>query len=176
MTCEICKERAATVHLTQVIDGKVKKMHLCEQCAAKTGIDVNGPLSITDILLGMGVPKQSAETAAAAMDSSGPERTCPRCHMRRSDFKKGGRFGCAECYDAFADELPPLLKQMHRSDHHVGKVPTHPVRRGRSASDVASLQVQMKKAIAAEKFEEAARLRDEIEAIKAQAKAPEGGP
>jgi protein arginine kinase activator len=174
MTCEICKERAASVHLTQVIDGKVKKMHLCEQCAAKTGIDVNGPLSITDILLGMGMPKQAAEAAAAVVDSSGPERTCPRCHMRRSDFKKGGRFGCAECYEAFADELPPLLKQMHRSDHHTGKIPAGQGRKIQVSADLSALQARLKKAVSGERFEEAAKLRDEIEAAKAKLKTAEG--
>ena len=168
MKCEICNKSDASVHLTQVIDGKVKKMHLCEQCASKSGIDVNGPLSITDILLGMGVPKPTAEAAAAVVDSSGPERTCPRCHMRRSDFKKGGRFGCADCYEAFADELPPLLKQMHRSDHHTGKIPANAGGRIRATADLTALQTQMKKAIASEKFEEAARLRDQIEVVKSK--------
>lgn len=169
MTCEICKSQDASVHLTQVVDGKVKKMHLCEACAAKTGIDVNGPLSITDILLGMGVPKEAAESVGASEPvSSGPERTCPRCHMRRTDFKKGGRFGCAECYEAFADELPPLLKQMHRSDHHVGKVPVNAGRKIRAVLDLSTLQTRLKKAVAAEKFEEAAALRDEIDKAKAR--------
>lgn len=176
MTCEICKERAASVHLTQVVDGKVRKMHLCEQCAAKTGIDVNGPLSITDILLGMGVPKQAAEAAATKVDSSGPERSCPRCHMRRSDFKKGGRFGCAECYEAFSDELPPLLKQMHRSDHHTGKMPAGQGKRLRAEADLSALQARLKKAVAGELFEEAASLRDQIEAIRARLKASGGPP
>jgi protein arginine kinase activator len=171
MTCEICKERESSVHLTQVIDGKVKKMHLCEECAAKSGIDVNGPLSITDILLGMGVPKQAAEAAASSAESSGPERTCPRCHMRRSDFKKGGRFGCADCYEAFADELPPLLKQMHRSDHHTGKIPAGAGLRVKASADLSALQAQLKKAITGEKFEEAARLRDQIESARAKIRA-----
>jgi len=168
MTCEICKEREASVHLTQVIDGKVKKMHLCEQCASKSGIDVDGPLSITDILLGMGVPKQAAENAATMVSSSGPERTCPRCHMRRSDFKKGGRLGCSECYETFADELPPLLKQMHRSDRHAGKIPSAQAGKIRAAAALSDLQEGLKKAVASENFEEAAKLRDQIEALKSK--------
>ncbi len=54
MLCEICKVEEATVHLTQVIDGSIKKLHLCEQCAQNSGFDLQGPISITDILLGMG--------------------------------------------------------------------------------------------------------------------------
>ncbi|MEY3911927.1 MAG: hypothetical protein RLY37_1395, partial [Verrucomicrobiota bacterium] len=34
--CSLCEE-AATVHLSQVVHGKVKKVHLCEACAQKGG-------------------------------------------------------------------------------------------------------------------------------------------
>lgn len=154
MLCESCKEREATVHLTQVVDGAIKKLHLCEDCATKSGFDIQGPLSITDILLGMGIQKPTESPEA--------ERTCPRCHMRRTDFKKTGRFGCAACYEAFAEELPPLLKAMHRSDQHTGKVPKRESARVQASAELATLQQKMDKAIASENFEEAASLRDRI--------------
>jgi protein arginine kinase activator len=159
MICEICKEHEATVHLTQVVDGAIKKLHLCEECAAKSGFDVHGPISITDILLGMGMEKEAA--------GASPERSCPRCHMRRTDFKKTGRFGCGECYEAFADELPPLLKAMHRSDRHVGKVPVRENVRVKTTVELTGLQKALEKAIADQNFEEAARLRDRIQSCKA---------
>lgn len=158
MLCELCKEREATVHLTQVIDSAVKKLHLCEACAGKNGVDLQGPLSISDILLGLGVQKEPA--------GAGSERSCPRCHMRRTDFKKTGRFGCAECYTAFAEELPPLLKAMHRADRHTGKIPQRESARVQASAELAALQQQMEKAISGEKFEEAARLRDSIQACR----------
>ena len=162
MICEVCKEKEATVHLTQVIDGAIKKLHLCEECAAKSGFDVHGPISITDILLGMGVQKD----AASAADTI--EWSCPRCHMRRTDFKKTGRFGCGVCYEAFAEELPPMLKAMHRSDQHVGKVPASQVGRIKASAELASLQKALEHAIAKENFEEAAKLRDHIQAYRAK--------
>ena len=30
MLCDICKEKEATVHLTQMVEGKTKKIDLCE--------------------------------------------------------------------------------------------------------------------------------------------------
>jgi protein arginine kinase activator len=158
MLCELCKEREASVHLTQVIDGSIKKLHLCEECAAKSGVDLQGPLSISDILLGLGVQKEPA--------GAGSERSCPRCHMRRTDFKKTGRFGCSECYAAFAEELPPLLKAMHRADRHTGKIPEREGARVRAGAELALLQQNMEKAIAGENFEEAALLRDRIQACR----------
>lgn len=165
MICELCKDHEATVHLTQVIDGSIKKLHLCEECAAKSGIDVHGPISITDILLGMGIkPKEAELVTAGGSTTTTVERSCPKCHMRRTDFKKTGRFGCGVCYDAFADELPPLLKAMHRSEQHVGKVPAEESVRVKATAELASLELALKKSVDSENFEEAARVRDQISA------------
>jgi protein arginine kinase activator len=153
MLCESCNEREATVHLTQVADGSVKKVHLCEDCAAKSGFDIHGPMSITDILLGMGGATPGVE---------GEERSCSRCHLRRADFKKTGRLGCPDCYQTFETELLPMIKAMHRSDQHTGKVPSREDLRVRMTAEIASLQKALDEAVAGEKYEDAAGLRDKI--------------
>jgi len=167
MLCEKCKKQDATVHLTQVVDGQVKKLHLCEDCASKSGFDIHGPMSVTDMLLGMG--------SKGVGEQKLRERSCPKCHMRRTDFKKTSRFGCPTCYETFKDELPPLLKAIHRSDHHLGKVPSRESRRVRMSAEIAQLQKALQEAIAAEKFEEAARLRDEIHQREEAAGSSSGG-
>lgn len=161
MICESCHEKEATVHLTQVAEGAVKKVHLCEECAAKSGFDIHGPLSIQDILLGMG--QTSGEVSA------GPERSCPKCHFRRADFKKTGRLGCPDCYETFGAELLPLIKAMHRSDQHMGKVPSREGNAVRLSSEIAGIQKALDQAIASENYEEAARLRDQIQSARTRA-------
>lgn len=155
MLCEFCKTQEATVHLTQVVDGSIKKLHLCEECSQKHGFDLQGPISITDILLGMGGKRE--EPAAVST-----ERSCPRCHMRRTDFKKNGRFGCATCYETFAEDLPPLLRAMHRNDQHIGKIPASEAVRVNAVQELSKLQEQLEKAIADENYESAASIRDRI--------------
>lgn len=157
MLCERCSENEATIHLTQVADGAVTKLHLCETCAEESGLDIQGPMSVTDMVLGMGGGHQPDVVTSGA-----PERSCPRCHMRRTDFKKTSRFGCPACYETFADELPPLLRAMHRSERHVGKVPSQESLRVRMSTEIATLQDQLKTAVETEQFEEAARLRDQL--------------
>lgn len=164
MKCEVCQDREATIHLTQVVDGAVKKIHLCETCAAEKGFDIHGPMSITDILLGLG--EEEAPTAKAVMSGEG---ACPHCHLRRADFKKTGRLGCPACYDSFHDELEPILKAIHRSEQHKGKVPVRERERVRHTVEVESLQQQLETAIAKEHFEEAAKLRDAIQDIRSSA-------
>lgn len=160
MLCESCNEREATVHLTQVVDGSVKKVHLCEDCAAKSGLDIQGPISINDILLGMG-----AAVGGAAAD----DRSCSRCHMRRADFKKTGRLGCPGCYETFEADLEPLIRAMHRSEQHIGKVPEREGALVKMGAELAVLQKQLDQAVAAENYEEAARLRDRIAECRAKA-------
>lgn len=156
MLCESCNQNEATMHLTQVVDGVVKKLHLCEACATESGFDLQGPMSITDMLLGMGQEPSVPKT----VDIS--EKHCPSCGMRRSDFKKTSRLGCPNCYEAFELELPPLLKAIHRSETHVGKVPSGEDLTVKMSSEIAALREALQDAVGKENFEEAARLRDEI--------------
>lgn len=170
MLCESCQQREATIHLTQVAEGSVKKVHLCEECAAKSGLDMQGPLSITDLLLGLAQKSAPGETPTEA------ERACPLCHMTRSDFKKTGRLGCARCYDTFAGELLPLINAMHRCEQHVGKIPARECSRVRASAELTQLQQELDKALAAENYEEAARLRDRMHACRRQLQEPEAAP
>src|ERR1039458_4041734 len=110
MLCTICKEKPATVHLTQIVGDKMQKLDLCEDCAKTKGI--NDPTSFgladLDLVLGLGASQQLEQAAG------GVELKCPRCGFTQADFKKSGRLGCPECYRTFAEGLAGLLKTMHK--------------------------------------------------------------
>lgn len=159
MLCDLCKQNVATVHLSQLVDGKTKKIDLCEACSKAKGVDDPAMFSIADTLLGLG----AAEELEAAATSS--DARCPNCGFTHADFKKAGRFGCSECYAAFADGLEGLLKTMHNGTRHAGKVPAA-LRRGTDAGEkIKGLQKQLKKAIDSEQYEQAAVIRDEIKRL-----------
>lgn len=156
MLCCICKEKEATVHLTQIAGDKMQKVDLCEECAKTKGVNDPTGFSLADLLLGLGA-SQEIEQA-----SGGVELKCPRCGFTQADFKKAGRLGCPDCYKTFSDALDGLLKTMHKGTRHVGKVPES-LRRSRDLSDrLALLHQKLSKAVEEEDFEEAAILRDEI--------------
>jgi len=161
MMCETCGKKMATVHWTEMVNDAVKKMHFCESCAAAKGLDVNNPAAFSDVMLGLGAQK---EPAAKERDVA-----CALCHMRISDFKKTSRLGCQACYDTFAEELKPLLEAMHKGNQHVGKVPAHQEAKGTAKAgllpSLAVLRQKLEGAIAAEQYEEAAGLRDQIQQI-----------
>lgn len=158
MQCSVCKEKPATVHLTQIVGDKVQKVDLCEECAKAKGITDAPTFAMADLMLGLGAA-QEVEQAV------GVELKCPRCGFSQADFKKTGRLGCPLCYRTFAEGLDGLLKSMHKGVRHMGKVPES-LRRTRDTADrLKVLQKKLAKAIEEENFEEAASLRDEIKSL-----------
>lgn len=160
MKCDLC-EKEAVVHLTQVVNGEMKEVHLCEEHAVAQGIDLNSPISITDILMGLGENKQSVD--------SGLSLACPRCGMAREEFRKNGRLGCSDCYKTFMAELAVAVKAMHHSSQHVGKIPAREGVQTRVKSKIARLQKELEGVIAREDYEKAAQIRDQINAARAEA-------
>lgn len=162
MLCSICKEREATVHLTQITGDKMQKVDLCEECSKTKGLNDPAGFNLADLLLGLGA-SQEIEQAGG-----GVEIKCPRCGFTQADFKKAGRLGCPECYKTFAEGLDGLLKSMHKGTRHVGKIPES-LRQNRDLSDrLKALQKKLAKAIEDENFEQAAHLRDEIKQMSAK--------
>ena len=163
MKCEYCHVKEATIHLTQVIDGQTKKLNLCQACAQKNGIDLNSPISITDVLLGLGSTKPHSTEPSGAMEF---DLSCSRCQMTRAEFKKRARLGCPECYNAFMGELNALTKAMHTGTQHIGKIPTRQGNEARITAQIAALQNDIEIAVAREQYEVAANLRDKIKALR----------
>jgi protein arginine kinase activator len=166
MQCDSCGEAEATIHLTQMVNGAVKKLHLCEECAEESGLNVDGAMSLSDVLFGMGAPHDA--------ESTGEEKACKACGMTRGDFKKTSRLGCPSCYDTFAEEMAPMLAAMHKGTQHAGKVPASERRENRLSPEVEARQKQLEEAVAAERYEEAARLRDLIRLEKSKTGAKAG--
>jgi protein arginine kinase activator len=162
MLCSICKEKEASVHLTQITGDKMQKIDLCEDCAKNKGVNDPTGFSLADLLLGLGASQEIEQAAGGA------ELKCSRCGFTQADFKKAGRLGCPDCYRTFAEALEGLLKTMHKGTRHVGKVPES-LRQNHDVSErLSALQKRLAKAIEKEDFEGAAGLRDEIKQLTVQ--------
>jgi protein arginine kinase activator len=84
--------------------------------------------------------------------------------MTPAEFRSKGRLGCPRCYDAFRAELLPLLQRIHEAQAHTGRLPAvqssaPPPPDQRTLSDVRR---RLEDAVRGERYEEAARLRDEL--------------
>ena len=157
----VCKQQEATVHLTQVLEGKVKKLDLCEGCSKAKGLDDPTGFSLADLLMGLGASQELAQAAGS------PDVRCPTCGFTHADFKKSGRLGCPDCYRTFGEGLEALLKTMHKGTRHVGKLPGQAGVSDAGAEDrLKNLQRQLDEAIRLENYEQAALIRDEMKSVK----------
>ena len=157
--CERCGERPASVHLTQVVNGQKSVQHLCEHCAIAMGtFPVGGPWHVGH-LLGSLMPPPNRE-APAEPERVGPR--CPHCGWTAPLFQQTGRFGCDRCYEAFQPHLGDLVRRIHGSTEHRGKIPARVGGGLRRQQTLNALRAELSQAVEAEAFEEAARLRDQI--------------
>lgn len=164
MKCDYCDSKA-TVFLTQLAEGQMKKVCLCDSCAKERGVTDPTGFSLADMLLGNlpGMPTSASAKRAGA--NSGAGKSCPQCGFRFEDFQKVRRFGCGECYRVFSDELAPMLRGMHKGLSHKGKVPEGLMETHFRNQKLEELRIRLEQAIASESYEDAADLRDEIRTL-----------
>ena len=156
MQCDICAKKKATVHLTEIVDESTRELHLCEPCAREKGVKVEGAFGVPDLLGSLADDKTLVP--------------CPQCGMRFEEFKRSGRLGCGACYEAFKDQIGPLLKQVHGAERHVGRSPKAATLESRRQAELETLKAKLKQAVKSEAFEEAARMRDQIAVLEKELK------
>lgn len=154
LKCSICNKEAS-VHLTQIVNGKIHKVDLCESCAQNKGITDPEGFSLTDLL----------SKASSATDQNESQLVCPSCGMETADFRRTGRLGCSECYDVFKKLVIPVLENMHAGVLHTGKIPMIALNRQSSQQQLKKLQMSLAHAVSEEAYEEAAKFRDQIKAM-----------
>ncbi|MBF7096417.1 UvrB/UvrC motif-containing protein [Alkalibacter mobilis] len=160
MLCENCNERQATIHITKIINGKKKEMHLCDQCTSLEQIGKN-IFDYTNFITNL-TEDIAGSNKKAVKDE---DLTCDHCGMTYEFFKKHGKFGCEHCYDAFEPMIAPMIKRMHGKNVHTGKM----IKNGNEdlvrKREIEDLDRQLKIAVEKEEYEEAAILRDKIKEL-----------
>ncbi|MBU9889421.1 MAG: UvrB/UvrC motif-containing protein [Candidatus Omnitrophica bacterium] len=157
MICNICGKKEATVHLTEITNGQMIEVHICDSCAAEKGTEFKTYFNFSDLL--SNVPGLGDLIASTGKKES---LLCKSCGMPYEEFSKDGRLGCPGCYDAFRKPLGAVIKQVQRAGFHVGKKPSKIAKNVRNVHDLRRLQERLRKSVETEAFEEAALLRDEI--------------
>lgn len=158
--CQICGEKEATVHLTDLILNE--ETHLCDKCAEEEGA-VMPTISVSTVLSSL-IEQQEAET-----ESEFDGVTCPMCGRSYDEIRKQGKVGCARCYEIFAKAIIPFVERIQGSSEHRGKAPR---RLGKTDIEfrrkLMNLKQKLKVAVMEEGFELAANLRDEIKNLQAE--------
>ena len=109
---------------------------------------------------------------------------CKNCGMTYDEFIKTGMFGCENCYDTFRNPINSLLKNLHGTSKHIGrgyknniKTSNINIKNSEKISEktkevskeeikIEELNRQLEKAIKEERYEDAAKIRDQIKEMK----------
>jgi protein arginine kinase activator len=166
MKCQKCA-KPATFHITDIERGKPREYHFCDEHArqhltpSEAEVEPQPMSELAKKLIVSGGTGSSREGSASAAD----KQSCPVCQITFAEFRNSGRLGCPYDYEVFRDELMPLLENIHDETRHSGKVPRRAPRNSQQQTTLIQLRNDLKRAVAAEDYENAARVRDKIRAI-----------
>ncbi len=173
MLCDKCLKKEATVLYTEIINGMKKEQHLCEECATDyTSFQlgntlINSELSLNHLLSTL---LEAYNTGNTVETGRKPAVVCSQCGTSFREFMQNGKFGCAQCYRSFHNELSKTLKGIQGAVNHTGKRPKGYIsttdRILKDMTETERLGLKLQEAIEKEEFEEAARLRDIIRQMK----------
>ena len=168
MLCEKCHEKEAVVFYKETINGKTRSVSLCKKCASETEaageigkIGSVNPFEDVNSLFGslFGIPSYHKKAI-------GEVKKCSLCGSMFSDLVSSGKVGCPECYKIFADELAPTIAKIHGTTVHSGSSPERYREGFERKAKIKELESALRSAVAAEEYEKAAILRDELKALR----------
>ena len=175
MLCEKCRKNEATNFYHENVNGKVRSMRLCAECAKS--LEESGDLpklnadkffedfdffdepffqnpvkTLNSLFSGF----FSGEKALGSGNPSGEEKTaekkCEGCGSTLRDFATRGA-GCPKCFETFAEELAPTVSRAHGRTVHTGRAP-------------AKFRDRIETKRKNEDFERAAEIRDELKKLR----------
>ncbi len=155
MLCQICHKNPAEIKISHAVNEKKIQIQLCRHCAEERGLDSGLPQllgSFVSLLLGEDFIKEKRDRL---------EKKCPHCGLSWDDFRETGLLGCDICYQTFESDLNAILRRIHGSNQHIGSRP-RAFRHTVDEADLESMRNELQQAVAEERFERAAELRDLI--------------
>jgi protein arginine kinase activator len=166
MLCQKCKEKTASVQITQTINNQKTVVFLCDQCANDNqDLNFNLPFDVGNILVSM-LESMYNNGNVAQLQSQEKKVACRVCGLSFDEFSKNGKFGCSSCYQTFSERLGLLFRKLHGSAKHTGKTPSKEAAEKKVDQKISKLRVQLEEAIKLEEYEKAAVIRDKIKQLK----------
>lgn len=160
MRCQKCP-KPAMVHITEVhSEERFEELHFCEDCAQNFLNKVHA--GKREIEAGSSRPESLEVEPIETSGTKEKSPVCPNCKISFANYRSTGRLGCPNDYQEFREDLVALLENVHGETRHCGKVPKNLLRHREKSNQLEKLKRALDLAVAEEKYEEAARLRDRI--------------
>ena len=183
MLCSNCGKREATVRYSENINGRKREMNLCEECSKKLGIgqmDFSMPIDFSSFFGSFLDDFEGTEFMPMLNDLK--TLKCNSCGYTFDDIVNTGVLGCKDCYDVFEDRLDPIIRKIQGANRHVGRIgkiidqkidnknnqkdeTENKTKTNQEENKIEKLQNDLKLAIQEERYEDAAKIRDEIKKL-----------
>ena len=158
MKCDKCGN-PSIYRSTYIVNGISQTTNLCGDCAVKEGV-----FNSSSIFDDMFSPFFGFMPFEKVQDI-----TCPVCKTTLKQFKTTGRLGCPNCYEAFRDEIKNLIGKISQNATHKQESLTKPKAKKQTKIDkVAELRKEMAHAVKEERYEDAAKIKKQIQKLEAK--------
>lgn len=164
MLCDICNEREAVISYTKIGSEETEVIHLCKECAEKK---MKEDSKFKDVMAEKmaSFTKQMFESKYP-LEESDFEKTCPTCKTSLKDVIDGKSLGCEDCYKEFKEYINGFLLNLNSASIHKGKIPKVGGKEPIVKKEEIQILNKLSVAIALEEYEEAAKLRDELNSLR----------
>ncbi len=162
--CTQCS-KAATLHITEILDGNIQEIHLCESCSQNY---LAAPEPVISDEEAEGFLEKIAEFTSDDSVDDPNAKVCPNCGIKFKEFRGQGRLGCPHDYVVFEEELLPLLENIHGEVQHTGKYPQRAPAASQKQYELIQLRNKLRIAVDEEAYEIAAEFRDAIKELEQQ--------
>lgn len=181
MKCELCHQADAQRAIRKLVNNEEQELYVCNACAQKQQAKKGKPAKhqkpppeVMDVLKET-LPEIMGMILGATVDFTGnipsiKDPVCSLCGISRSEYKKAGRFGCAQCYETFVKDLDGVVGEMHRIPRHIGKAPKKP----KPSSSISRLMDHLRTAMREQRTTEVEELQSRLRQLGWDPPSPEG--
>ena len=160
MICEVCHQKNADIVFKTVTGNQVATKAMCMSCAHSMQQDM------IKMFMALGFRQDQVEEheEAAEPQQTMPRFLCTQCGRPYEQLDENTMAGCASCYEAMQSELDAHIKsskQVIPQSEILGQ-PDEENPKSEEKDSLQDLKYKLIEAVINEKYEEAARLRDQI--------------
>lgn len=168
-----CKKCGATPISGKIIiqsDNGTEEINLCDKCLHEFLKEHPEVVNSADLgqmfkffmtaLGGMKLPEQINQLSQNREIPENIRVSCPSCKMSLKDFRNYKRAGCSTCYSFYRDEIDAFLLNLCGENSQTRQQSSDSLE-----NRLKMLHGELEKAIRSEKYELAARLRDDLKKL-----------
>ena len=159
MNCDKCG-KPSVYRSTLIVNGISQTTNLCQDCAIKEGVFATEQSSLFDDMFSVFADMLPFEKANNI--------SCPVCKTSLREFKTTQKLGCANCYEVFRSEVENLIKRIAPFEKHKQQAIKATKTKQTKQEKIEDLKEKMKTAVAEERYEDAAKIKKQIQKLEAE--------